>query len=74
MNFKNTPPKAKLEFGPEEISFMRYAMKKVINDLDEQIYNEIHQQVFHAHERENEEAPKRRGRPPMKKTVRRTRK
>jgi hypothetical protein len=57
----------------DELGFMRYAMKKVIQDLDERIVSDVHEILFHSFEQE-EPKPARRGRPPAKKTARRTRK
>ena len=68
---KQMPNEVSIKLDLDELSFMRYAMKKVIEDLDKRIVNDVHEILFHSFEHE-EPKPTRRGRPPVKKTTRKT--
>ena len=67
MQVKQMPNEVSLKFDLDELGFIRYSMKKVIEDLDKRIHADVHEILFHSFENENLK-PVNRGRPPAKKT------
>jgi hypothetical protein len=70
MQVKQMPNEVSLKFNLEELGFIRYSMKKVIEDLDKKIHSDVHEILFHSFEKFEKEnlKPVSRGRPPAKKT------